>query len=181
MMKEISDYRKRIDENNQENETLKSKINKLTAENKNLNQEFENAQESLRLSANQQSKLAKEVNEYKIQIAANNQESETYRQKIQKLQSENVGLNSEVREAQDNLRLSANQMAKLKNEFKIVCNENEELKRMLSEAAGGNKRTGELEEKVILLSAEVQRLRSSGVNEAELEGSKKKLVEYENK
>lgn len=72
-------------------------------------------------------------------------------------------------------------MAKLKNEFKIVCNENEELKRMLSEASGGNRRTAELEEKVILLSAEVQRLRTSGVSESEFEGSKQKLIDYENK
>ena len=64
----------------------------------------------------------------------NNQESETYRQKIQKLTSENTGLNEEMRNAQENLRLSANQMAKLNNELKIVCNENEELKRRLQEA-----------------------------------------------
>lgn len=66
---------------------LKTKINKISLENKNLNQEMETAQESLRLSANQQAKLAREVNEYKNQIASNNQESETYRLKIQKLQS----------------------------------------------------------------------------------------------
>ena len=65
----------------------------------------------------------------------NNQESETYRQKIQKLTSENTGLNEEMRNAQENLRLSANQMAKLNNELKIVCNENEELKRRLQEAS----------------------------------------------
>lgn len=62
MMRDINEFKKKIDENNQENEALKMKINKLTSENKNLNQEFETAQESLRLSANQQSKLAKEVN-----------------------------------------------------------------------------------------------------------------------
>jgi len=45
--------------------------------------------------------------------------------------SENTALGEEVREAQDNLRLSANTVAKLNNEFKIVCNENEELKRRL--------------------------------------------------
>ena len=45
----------------------------MTLENKNLNQEMESAQESLRLSANQQQKLARELNEYKSQIAANNQ------------------------------------------------------------------------------------------------------------
>ena len=44
-------------------------------------------------------------------------------------------------------------MNKLNNELKIVCNENEELKRMLNEAMGSTKRCQELEEKVILLSA----------------------------
>ena len=41
---------------------LKQKINKISLENKNLNQEMETAQESLSLSANQQAKLAREVN-----------------------------------------------------------------------------------------------------------------------
>lgn len=45
--------------------------------------------------------------------------------------SENSALGEEVREAQDNLRLSANTVAKLNNELKVVCNENEELKRKL--------------------------------------------------
>lgn len=36
--------------------------------------------------------------------------------------SENSALGEEVREAQDNLRLSANTVAKLNNELKIVCN-----------------------------------------------------------
>ena len=35
--------------------------------------------------------------------------------KIQKLNAENTSLGNEVREAQDNLRLSANQVSKLKN------------------------------------------------------------------
>lgn len=42
--------------------------------------------------------------------------------------SENTNLSSEVQNAQENLRLSANTVAKLNNELKIVCNENEELK-----------------------------------------------------
>lgn len=48
-------------------------------------------------------------------METNNRESETYRQKIQKLMSENTSLNEEVQTAQDNLRLSANQVNKLKN------------------------------------------------------------------
>ena len=104
--------------------------------------------------------MNREVNDYKNQIAENNRETETYRQKIKKLTSENTMLGDEVRTAQDNLRLSASQMSKLNNELKIVCNENEELKKRLNEASGSSKRCQELEEKVILLSAEIQRLRS---------------------
>ena len=93
-----------------------------------------------------------------------------------------MSLNEDVRTAQDNLRLSASQMGKLQNEFKIVCNENEELKRRLNDSsAGSSKRTAELEEKVILLSAEIQRLRKTGVSQSEYEGSKQKLMEYESK
>jgi predicted nucleic acid-binding Zn-ribbon protein len=66
--------------------------------------------------------MGKEINEYKIQIETNNRESETFRMKIQKLMNENTALNDEVRTAQDNLRLSANQMAKVTNELKITCN-----------------------------------------------------------
>lgn len=92
--------------------------------------------------------------------------------------SENTNLSDEVRLAQDNLRLSANQMAKLNNELKITCNENEELKRMLNEQMGIGKKSHDQEEKIILLSAEIQRLRSG---ETEHEGTKKRLMEYEMK
>ena len=54
----------------------------------------------------------------------NNEESETYRRKIQKLTGENTNLADEIRNAQENLRLSANQIGKLNNELKITCNEN---------------------------------------------------------
>ena len=57
----------------------------------------------------------------------NNEESETYRRKIQKLTGENTNLADEIRNAQENLRLSANQIGKLNNELKITCNQNEEL------------------------------------------------------
>ena len=68
MNRELNEYKQRIEENNRENDVLKQKINKLNSENTNLNDEVRNAQESLRLSAAQQNKLAREVNEYKGQI-----------------------------------------------------------------------------------------------------------------
>ena len=45
--------------------------------------------------------------------------------------SENSSLSGEVSQAQENLRLSANTVAKLNNELKIVCNESEELHKRL--------------------------------------------------
>ena len=59
--------------------------------------------------------LNSELNEYKNRIEANNQESEGFRQRINKLINENSSLNSEVQNAQENLRLSAAQTAKLNN------------------------------------------------------------------
>ncbi len=58
-MRELNQYKQRIDQNNLENDQLKQKINKLSGENVNLNEEVRTAQENLRLSANQQAKLQK--------------------------------------------------------------------------------------------------------------------------
>ena len=104
---------------------MKQKMQKLTGENTFLNEQVRTAQENLRLSANAQAKLNKELMEYKTKIEMNNQESDTYRQKLQKLMSQNKDLGEEVQVAQENLRLSANTVNKLNNELKIVCNENE--------------------------------------------------------
>ena len=92
-------------------------------------------------------------------MAQNNQESETYKQKIQKLLSENSALGEEVRGAQENLRLSANTVSKLNNELKIVCKENEELKRRLQEVGGDSSRKiAEYENKIAMLGQELERL-----------------------
>ncbi len=69
----------------------------------------------MRLSANTIAKLNNEVNDYKGRLTQNNQESETYRLKIQKLMQENISLGDEMRNAQENLRLSAGTIAKLNN------------------------------------------------------------------
>jgi predicted nucleic acid-binding Zn-ribbon protein len=45
-----------------------------------------------------------------------------------------------MRSAQENLRLSASQLGKLQNEFKIVCGENDELRKRLGEYENGIKR-----------------------------------------
>jgi predicted component of type VI protein secretion system len=91
------------------------KMQKILAENTALGDEVRGAQENLRLSAATQSKLKAELDQFRNQISQNNQESETYKLKIQKLLSENTSLGDEVRNAQENLRLSASQIGKITN------------------------------------------------------------------
>ena len=97
----------------------------------------------MRLSANTIAKLNNEVNDYKGRLTQNNQESETYRLKIQKLMQENTSLGDEMRNAQENLRLSAGTIAKLNNELKVTCNELEDSKRKIAELVLANKKFGE--------------------------------------
>lgn len=103
----------------------------MIQENQFLGEEVRTAQENLRLSANQISKLNSELNDYKNRVSVNNQESETYKLKIQKLMAENSSMGDEVRTAQENLRLSANTLAKVNNELKITCNELEDAKKKI--------------------------------------------------
>jgi len=72
--------------------SLQEKIKKLVHENTEIDSEVRNAQENLRLSANQNQKLVQELNDYKNKIAANDQESNLLRQKMSKLISENKNL-----------------------------------------------------------------------------------------
>lgn len=71
-MQELNEYKMRIQGNNQENEQLKIRIQKLAGENTSLGDEVRTAQENLRLSANQMQKFSLEINEYKSRINANN-------------------------------------------------------------------------------------------------------------
>lgn len=92
MLQEINEYKMRIEQNTQENNVLKQKMQKIIGENSSLSEEVRTAQESLRLSSATQAKLNAELNQYREQISTNNKESETYRIKIQKLMSENTSL-----------------------------------------------------------------------------------------
>lgn len=132
----------------------------ILQENQHLSDEVRNAQENLRLSANQISKLNSEINEYRSRMDANVHESETYKRKIHSLTSENTNLGEEIKIAQENLRLSAGQMSKLNTEFKIMCNENEELKQRLTEAGDLGRRLAEYENTIAILSQEIERLNS---------------------
>ena len=103
--------------NDQESEILKKKIQKLLQENSGLADEVRNAQENVRLSNAQQSKAFQELTEYKKRIEQNDAENDGIKRKMQNLIQENQHLGEEVRNAQENLRLSANQISKLNNEL----------------------------------------------------------------
>lgn len=113
IMKEINEYRDRLSSNEQESEVLKRKIQKLLQENAGLGDEVRNAQENIRLSNVQQSKALQELNEYKSRIEQIESENDMIKRKMQNVIQENQHLGDEVRNAQENLRLSANQINKL--------------------------------------------------------------------
>ena len=66
------------------------------------------------------SKLSAEFNDLKNRYGITIQESESYKQRIQKISGENTNLSEEVRSAQENLRLSAGQISKLTTDIKTV-------------------------------------------------------------
>ena len=70
---ELEEYRSKITNNDQENNNLKMKIQKLLSENTSLNDEVRGAQENLRLSAATQAKLKSELDQFRNQITQNNQ------------------------------------------------------------------------------------------------------------
>ena len=77
--------------------------------------------------------MGNELNDLKNRYGVNTQELDTYKERMQKMVGENKALNDEVQNAQEQLRLSAGQISKLQNEFKIVCGENDELKKKLAD------------------------------------------------
>jgi len=81
-------------------ERLNQVIEKKNSEIRALGGEVQNHQESLRLSSAQNSKLNQELNDFRNRMGATVQETETFKQRIQKLLSENTSLGDEVRTAQ---------------------------------------------------------------------------------
>ena len=71
-MQDLNDYKNKIAANDQENNMLKQKMNNLLKDNKSLDDQVKNAQENLRLSANQMRALHSELNEYKSKILQTN-------------------------------------------------------------------------------------------------------------
>ena len=137
------------------NTIIEKKNNEIRA----LGGEVQEAQENIRLSAAQASKLTNELNEYRSRFGQSTQELDTYKQRIQKLLGENAALGDEVRSAQENLRLSAGTLKKLQGEFKTVCGELDETKKKLAETENAWKRLkAESDNKVQILTQECERL-----------------------
>ena len=94
---------------------LNSLLENRNSEIKHLGSEVEQANQGLRLSSQNTHKLTNQLNDFKNRLGQSNDETQTYKQKLQKMLGENSALVEEVREAQENLRLSAGTMNKLQN------------------------------------------------------------------
>ena len=99
---------------------------------------MQEAQEAVRLSSQQATRLSGEVSDYKNRLGTTAQEQDAYKQRIQKLLAENQGLGEEVRSAQENLRLSTGQIGRLTAEFKGMQVSNEDLKKKVEEYTKGH-------------------------------------------
>ena len=84
----------------QECERLNSVVEKKNSEIRALGGEVQEYQENLRLSSAQAQRLGAELNDFKSRLGNTTQESEAYKQRIQKLLGENSSLGEEVRSAQ---------------------------------------------------------------------------------
>ena len=109
----------------QECERLNTTVMQRNQELRQLGVEVHEQQESVRMSSAQQAKMRDQLNEYKNKFQLSTEESETYKKHVQKLLKQAEDLNEEVRGAQEAMRLSAGQMSKLQNEYKLVCKENQ--------------------------------------------------------
>lgn len=96
---------------------LSDQLRKFIDENKDLHEELRQGQEKLRLSNVQQQKLIQELNDHKIRIGGNEQQTEEFKKKIQSLLKDTEALDEEVRRGQESLRLSTSQNSKLMQEL----------------------------------------------------------------
>ena len=78
-------------------ERLNALVEKRNREIKDLGGVVQGAQDELRMSAQNYSKINNELSEYKNRLGTTTQEQEAYKQRVQKLLAENKGLGEEVR------------------------------------------------------------------------------------
>jgi hypothetical protein len=82
LVQELNDHKQRISGSDQQSEEFRKKIQLLLKQTESLDDEVRKGQEGLRLSTSQNSKLMQELNELR---SIGNAESETYKQKMQRL------------------------------------------------------------------------------------------------
>lgn len=82
LIQELNDHKQRITGSEQQTDDFKRKIQGLLKQTEALDDEVRKGQEGLRLSTSQNAKLLQELNELR---AVGNAESETYKQKMQRL------------------------------------------------------------------------------------------------
>ena len=138
----IPEYENKVAMLSQEIERLNLVIEKKNGQLRNINNAYAENEENLRVANGQINKFKSELNQFRNRLGNAGEESESYKQRIQKLLGENSNLGEEIRNAQENLRLSAGQLNKLQNEFKNVCIENDDLKKRVAELQNTLKRTG---------------------------------------
>ena len=85
----------------------------MLRENESLSGEVRDGQERIRLSTTQNTKLAQEYNDLKDRMEGNDQENNVMKRKMQQILQENKSLEGEFRNAQEGLRLSNAQQAKM--------------------------------------------------------------------
>ena len=138
---EVSALNNQVQEMNAMNmtiNTLQDRVGRLVNENSGMENEMRGVQENLRLSTSQNQKIMMELNEYRDRLSSNEQEADLLKKKIQKLVQENSGLGEEMRNAQENIRLSNAQTSKAMqevNEYKSrldqLNSENDIIKRKM--------------------------------------------------
>ena len=144
---ELNDYRSKFGQSTQEVDTYKQKIQKLLGENAALGDEVRGAQENLRLSAGTLNKLQGEFKtvcgeldatkkkladtedawkrmkaEYENKVNILTQECERLNALVEKRNAEIRALGGEVQEAQEAVRLSAQQTNRLNSELSDARN-----------------------------------------------------------
>jgi chromosome segregation ATPase len=107
----VPEYENKVALLSQEIERLNLVVEKKNGEMRNLNKTYAESDENLRVANSQISKFKADLNEFRNRLGSAGEESETYKQRVQKLLGENNNLGEEMRNAQENLRLSAGQLA----------------------------------------------------------------------
>jgi chromosome segregation ATPase len=96
----VPEYENKVAMLSQEIERLNLVVEKKNGEMRNLNQAYLESEENLRLANSQINKFKADLNEFRNRLGNAGEESESYKQRVQKLLGENNSLGDEIRTAQ---------------------------------------------------------------------------------